>query len=138
MEDVSPTDDVVAGIVRRWQDIRPEDDGRLFYQKRSWQKLIIMAGGPMMNIVLAFLILLGVSLTYGVYRTQLQITQVQQCIVVQGSPANDCAGKPPTPAAQSGIRPGDVVVAFNGQAVSSWDEVSELKKELRQMVEANR
>jgi membrane-associated protease RseP (regulator of RpoE activity) len=109
-----------------WQDIRPEDEGRLFYQKRSWQKLIIMAGGPMMNILLAFLILLGVSLSYGVYRTQLQITQVQQCIVVQGSSTTDCNGKPPTPAAQSGIRPGDVVVAFNGQAVSSWNQVSVL------------
>lgn len=109
-----------------WQDIRPEDDGRLFYQKRSWQKLIIMAGGPMMNIVLAFLILLGVSLTYGVYRTQLQITQVQECIVVQGSADTNCAGKPLTPAAQSGIRPGDTVVAFNGQPVSSWDEMSVL------------
>jgi membrane-associated protease RseP (regulator of RpoE activity) len=109
-----------------WQDIRPEDEGRLFYQKRSWQKLIIMAGGPMMNILLAFLILLGVSLSYGVYRTQLQITQVQQCIVVQGSSTTDCAGKPPTPAAQSGIKPGDVVVAFNGQAVSSWNQVSVL------------
>jgi membrane-associated protease RseP (regulator of RpoE activity) len=109
-----------------WQDIRPEDDGRLFYQKRSWQKLIIMAGGPTMNILLAFLILLGVSMTYGVYRTQLEITQVQECIVVQGSTDTTCAGKPPTPAAQSGIKPGDVVVAFNGQPVSSWDQVSVL------------
>jgi membrane-associated protease RseP (regulator of RpoE activity) len=37
-----------------WETIRPEDDGRLFYQKKSWQKLIIMAGGPTMNLLLAF------------------------------------------------------------------------------------
>lgn len=36
-----------------WEDIRPEDDGRLFYQKKTWQKLIIMIGGPGMNIILA-------------------------------------------------------------------------------------
>jgi membrane-associated protease RseP (regulator of RpoE activity) len=109
-----------------WQDIRPEDDGRLFYQKRSWQKLIIMAGGPIMNILLAFLILLGVTMSYGVYRTKMEIVQVQQCIVVQGSTDTSCAGKPPTPAAQSGIQPGDVVVAFDGAPVSSWDQMSVL------------
>ena len=42
-----------------WETIRPEDDGRLFYQKKSWQKIIIMAGGPTMNLLLAFVILLG-------------------------------------------------------------------------------
>ncbi len=107
-----------------WYDIRPEDDGRLFYQKKSWQKLIIMAGGPTMNIILAFLILLGVSLSYGAYRTQLEISQVQSCIVAQGSTDTSCEGKPLTPAAQSGIQPGDVVIAFNGRPVSSWDQVS--------------
>jgi membrane-associated protease RseP (regulator of RpoE activity) len=69
-----------------WQDIRPEDDGRLFYQKKSWQKLIIMAGGPTMNILLAFVILLGVCATYGVYRSQLVINRVLECIVASTAP----------------------------------------------------
>jgi len=107
-----------------WQDIRPEDDGRLFYQKKSWQKLIIMAGGPTMNILLAFAILLGVTATYGVYRSQLTITRVQECIVAANATNQNCDGKPPTPAAQSGIQPQDRIVAFNGVAVSSWDQVS--------------
>ena len=51
-----------------WETIRPEDDGRLFYQKKTWQKLIIMAGGPTMNLLLAFAFLFGVTATYGVYR----------------------------------------------------------------------
>ena len=64
-----------------WETIRPEDDGRLFYQKKSWQKIIIMAGGPTMNLLLAFLILLTVSASYGVYRSQLTINRVQECVV---------------------------------------------------------
>jgi membrane-associated protease RseP (regulator of RpoE activity) len=109
-----------------WETIRPEDDGRLFYQKATWQKLIIMAGGPTMNLLLAFLILLGVSATYGVNRTQLTVNRVQECIVAVGEATNDCTGKPKTPAYQSGIQPGDTIVAFNGQPVSSWDEMSVL------------
>ena len=69
-----------------WSAIRPEDEGRLFYEKPFWQKLIIMASGPTMNILLAFLILLGVSLSYGVYRSQLTISKVQECIVVANAP----------------------------------------------------
>jgi membrane-associated protease RseP (regulator of RpoE activity) len=109
-----------------WYDIRPEDDGRLFYQKKSWQKLIIMAGGPLMNLALAFLILLGVTATYGVNRSQLTIAGVPECIVAADATDRSCEGKPASPAAQSGIRAGDTVVAFNGRAVSSWDDVSTL------------
>jgi membrane-associated protease RseP (regulator of RpoE activity) len=109
-----------------WSTIRPDDQGRLFYQKPFWQKLIIMASGPAMNILLAFVILLGVAATYGVYRSQLTISKVQECIVVVNAADKTCTGKPPTPAALSGIQPGDKIVAFNGIAVSSWDDVSSL------------
>jgi membrane-associated protease RseP (regulator of RpoE activity) len=109
-----------------WETIRPEDDGRLFYQKKSWQKLIIMAGGPTMNLILAFLILLGVTATYGVNRTQLTVHAIVPCIVAVNATDPSCEGKPPTPAAASGIQPGDRVVAFNGAAVSNWDQVSVL------------
>ena len=109
-----------------WETISPTDDGRLFYQKKTWQKLIIMAGGPTMNLLLAFAILLGVTATYGIYRSQLTVSRVQECIVAVGEPVNECAGKPKTPAYVSGIRPGDTVAAFNGQPVSDWDQMSQL------------
>lgn len=109
-----------------WYDIRPEDEGRLFYQKKSWQKLIIMAGGPVMNILLAFVILLAVTASYGVLRSQLTVAAVPECIVAAGSADQSCAGKPASPAAQSGIRPGDTIVSFNGVAVTSWDQTSRL------------
>ncbi|MFP5283633.1 MAG: M50 family metallopeptidase [Actinomycetes bacterium] len=107
-----------------WQDIRPEDDGRLFYQKTTWQKLVIMAGGPTMNLLLAFVILLGVTAAYGINRTQLTVQAVQPCVVAADAVDQSCTGKPPTPAAASGIQPGDRVVAFNGQPIESWEEMS--------------
>ena len=64
-----------------------------------------MACGPAMNILLAFLILLGVAATYGVYRSQLTISKVQECIVAADAADKTCEGKPPTPAA-AGIQPG--------------------------------
>jgi membrane-associated protease RseP (regulator of RpoE activity) len=71
-------------------------------------------------------ILLGVTATYGVQRSQLTIAAVPECIVAADTTDRSCTGKPPSPAALSGIRPGDTIVAFNGQPVSSWDEMSVL------------
>jgi membrane-associated protease RseP (regulator of RpoE activity) len=109
-----------------YEDITPADEGRLFYQKRSWQKMIIMAGGPTMNILLAFGLLLGVTATYGVSRPQLTVSEVQACIVPGDATDTSCAGKAPTPAARMGLQPGDRIVAFDGRAVTSWGEVSTL------------
>jgi membrane-associated protease RseP (regulator of RpoE activity) len=109
-----------------WETIRPSDDGRLFYQKKAWQKLIIMAGGPTMNLLLAFAILLAVAGTYGVYRSQMTINRVQECIVAANATDKSCTAKPPTPAVLSGIRAGDKVLAFNGVPVHDWDDVSRL------------
>ena len=42
-----------------WTDITADDvaNGRLFYQKKTWQKLVVMAGGPFMNLLIAFCLL---------------------------------------------------------------------------------
>ncbi len=108
-----------------WETITPADDGRLFYQKKTWQKLIIMAGGPTMNILLAFVLLWGVTGFYGVYRSQLTVNRVQECIVAADATDTSCAGKPKTPAYESGIQPGDTIVAFNGTPIQNWAQMSE-------------
>lgn len=110
-----------------WSEIAPEDDGRLFYQRKTWQKLIIMAGGPVMNLLLAFLIMQGVTGLYGVYRPQPQVQAVQECIVAADRPDQTCQpGDPLTPAAAAGLRPGDRIVAFNGTAIDDWEQAQEL------------
>jgi len=107
-------------------DITPADEGRLFYQKPSWQKLIVMVGGPMMNILLAFLLLLSVNMTFGMVRETLEIGHVSECMVPAGRTGDTCRpGDPATPAAEAGIRAGDRIVSFNGVPVQSWDQLSE-------------
>lgn len=114
-----------------WGSITEADvqGGRLFYQKKTWQKLIIMAGGPAMNIFLAFVLFLGVNVFYGQVQPQLTVSYVQTCVTVD-STTGVCPDKPTTdnssPAALSGIKVGDRVVAFNGREVTQWDELSGL------------
>ena len=51
-----------------YEEITPADDGRLFHQKPVWQKVIVMLGGPAMNLLLAFLIFLGINLFHEIGR----------------------------------------------------------------------
>ena len=44
-----------------WDDITPADDGKLFYQQAVWKKLIIMAGGIAMNLLIAFGLVLWIG-----------------------------------------------------------------------------
>ena len=110
-----------------YEEITPADDGRLFHQKPVWQKVIVMLGGPAMNLLLAFLIFLGVNLFHGTWQSTLEVTVVNDCVIPAGrTPATCQDGDPQTPAKQAGVMVGDKVVAFNGHRVSTWDELTDL------------
>lgn len=111
-----------------WEEITEADvaDQRLFYQKRTWQKLIVMAGGPTMNLLIAFVLLLGVTAGYGVMRPQTTVGYVQQCIITEPSRTECLPTDAKTPAAQAGLQVGDRVVSFNGVAITSYTQLSDL------------
>lgn len=118
-----------AAREQEWSQITPTDvaDNRLFYQKRTWQKLVVMFGGPFMNILIAFLLFWGITGLYGVYRAQTTIAYVQQCVIPPDAQRTACEpGDPPTPAAEAGLLTGDRVVEFNGVQITSYDQLSGL------------
>ncbi len=110
-----------------YESITPADHGRLFYEKPTWQKIIVMAGGPAMNFLLAFLIFLGVNQIFGTYQPTLTVASVSQCVIPATRTDSTCtASDPATPAKLAGIRPGDRMVSFNGRALTSWTQFSDL------------
>lgn len=102
------------------------DDGRQFYQLHPFKRIVVMLAGPAQNLIFALvlfgIIVLGVGLPTPVPR----IEQVNQCVVAAGAPATCTAATPPTPAAQAGLRPGDTIVAFDGQDIADWAALSRL------------
>ena len=110
-----------------YEDIRPQDSGKLFHEKAVWQKLIVMFGGPAMNLMLAFLLFLGINLVHGTYQPQLVVSSVSDCIVPAGREPAVCQPEdPPTPARQAGIQEGDEIASFNGRQLDSWDQMSDM------------
>jgi membrane-associated protease RseP (regulator of RpoE activity) len=110
-----------------YEHVQPGDEDRLFYRKPWWQKLIVMTGGPMVNVVLAFLILGGVWMGIGIGQLRPVVGDVEDCVIPAAQAGRSCnAGDPLTPARQAGLQEGDRIVRFNGEHVNSWDELTVL------------
>ena len=110
-----------------YDDIRAEDEGRLFYQKPVWQRIIVMLGGISMNIFLAFLIFLGINMFHGTYQATLVVDTVSDCVIPAERVVQECEPlDPPTPAKDAGAQPGDLLVSFNGVGLTSWEQMGDL------------
>jgi len=112
------------------EQVKPGDENRVFYKLSAPRKLVVMLGGPTMNLVIAAVLLGGIFTLYGVGELTSRVSAVSQC--VQTVPANGTApaacspSDPQAPANVAGIRPGDRIISLAGKSVSNWDDVRAL------------
>lgn len=97
------------------------DERRTFYSKPVWQRIVVMLGGPTMNLVLAFVLFAMVLMGFGTAQASTTVASVSQCVIAAGSSQTECTSTDPlSPAASAGFQPGDTVTAVNGNPVDSW------------------
>jgi membrane-associated protease RseP (regulator of RpoE activity) len=108
-----------------WEYVKQHDTDRLFYRLAWWKKVIVMAGGPMVNIAIAFSLFAILFATYGNPRDQVVepvVEAVPACVIPVEEAGRECrADDPPTPASLAGIQVGDEIVSFNGTPFSDWE-----------------
>ncbi|WP_323793319.1 site-2 protease family protein [Nocardioides sp.] len=116
-----------------WELVKPEDSERLFYKMAWWKKVVVMAGGPSVNIAIAFFLFWGVFATYGQdvdvvpEAGQPVLASVSQCVLPYTEESRECsAPDPASPAAEAGLLPGDTITGFNGAAVTDWEQLRAL------------
>jgi membrane-associated protease RseP (regulator of RpoE activity) len=109
-------------------EVQPEDEDRQFYRLTPGKKMIIMLGGPCMNLLI-FLVLFTILMLSLGQPHQSQTTQIQtvEKKVVCADPSRAqkdlCPAKPVRAPAFGKLRPGDTVVSVNGTKVTSWDQL---------------
>lgn len=114
--------------IAEWELVQPGDEDRLFYKMTWWKKVIVMAGGPTVNIVIAFLCFWGIFATYGDRSLEVTpgapvVAEVSECMIPYAEAGRECtADDPVTPAAAADIQAGDQIVGFNGVAVTGWEQ----------------
>jgi membrane-associated protease RseP (regulator of RpoE activity) len=109
------------------EQVKPGDEDRVFYKLSAPRKLVVMLGGPTMNLVIAVVLLGGIFTLFGVGEYTTRVSSVSQCVqtvpATGTAPAACSPSDPQAPANVAGIRPGDRIISLAGQPVSSWDGV---------------
>jgi regulator of sigma E protease len=82
-----------------------------FLSKSKWVRFQVYLAGPVMNILLALAVAAGV------------LSRGADVPIYRSSPVVIGAVEPGSPAEQAGLRPGDRIVAIDGQPVTTWDDL---------------
>ncbi|MFJ2368486.1 M50 family metallopeptidase [Microbacterium sp. NPDC087665] len=107
------------------ETIAAGEEDRVFYKLPVWKRVIVMLGGPFMNLLLALLIFTVLASGIGLQQGTTTIASVTECVLPAGSTQDECAADDPeSPAAEAGIKPGDVLVSIDGTPVSTFADAT--------------
>lgn len=95
----------IGGFCKLEGEDGDSDDGRSFSKAAWWKQIIILAAGATVNIIIAFLILVLVSLYAGSLSTTLNV-------VTEDGPAD-----------LAGIKAGDKIVAIDDTRYDDWTDI---------------
>lgn len=100
----------LGGFVRMaGMDPDEEDDVRGFNKKTVSQRIGVILAGPLMNFFLAIVLLAFIFMVQGLPSPTTRVDKL-----VPGQPAE-----------QAGIKPGDRIVAIDGNKIKTWEEISD-------------
>ena len=107
------------------EHVGPGDENRKFYQLPVWKRMIVMLGGPVMNLILGTILLTITLSGIGIAQTSTTIAEVSACVPISESTAPcDIA----SPAKAAGLQAGDKILAINGEQIDTWSSSASLLK----------
>lgn len=109
------------------EELEPDEHDRAMYKQKTWKRVAVLFAGPGMNFVIGLVLLYAIAVIWGLpnlHPATQAVVGGTGCVapeVTQGE-LGDCAGA--GPAADAGIKAGDVVVKVGDTEVSSFEEMA--------------
>jgi membrane-associated protease RseP (regulator of RpoE activity) len=110
------------------EEVGPADADRVFYKLPVRKRIVVMLGGPFMNLALALVLFTVVLSVIGIPQVTTTVGRVIPCVPTATNTSGDvapdgtCPGSEPTSAAKSDLQVGDVMVAIDGVPVDTWEQ----------------
>lgn len=105
------------------------EENRTFYKLAVWKRIIIMFGGPFMNLVIATVLFGVILMGFGTAQNSTTIGTVSQCVPATSTSQTCGSSAPQGPAAAAGLKPGDTIVSIGGTAITSWAQSTAIIRE---------
>lgn len=107
------------------EELTPDERPYAMYRQKTWKRVSVLAAGPAMNFVIGLVLIYAIAVIWGLPNLHPPTTAIvgeTGCVAAQVSKDSvaECSG--PGPAAEAGIRAGDVIVKVGDTPVSTFDE----------------
>ncbi len=107
--------------------VEPGHEHRVFYSLATWKRIVIMFGGPFMNLVIGFVLYAVVLCGFGLPVVSTTLGSVNECVVSTAAADQTCgADDEASPAAAAGLLPGDRIVSIDGTAITEWSQATDI------------
>ena len=113
------------------EEVGPGDEDRVFYKLPVRKRVVIMLGGPVMNLLLAVVLFSAMLVGIGIPQPSTAVAAVVACTPSVAHPdgttlpSGNCPdGTRPSPAAAAGLLPDDRILAVDGAPMNQWDDVT--------------
>lgn len=110
--DAGPASDI---DIQKINSMTKVEQSQTFFHKKLWQKTLIVFAGPLMNYVLAFIVMIFILALYGDQTISTKVNAVEEN----------------SPAAQAGIIAGDIIVSVNSYHVRNFFELKNIINNIR-------
>ncbi|SIS43439.1 RIP metalloprotease RseP [Corynebacterium appendicis CIP 107643] len=115
----------IAGMTAM-DPLTPEEEPRAMYRKPWWQRVAVMSGGIVMNLLLGFMVIYLLAVSSGIpnpYADRTPTVGELTCTSDQVDETSlaDCTGD--GPAAAAGVRTGDRILTVDGEELASFVEL---------------
>ncbi len=95
------------------ENLKQEPQPHEFRSKPAWQRLIVMMGGIIVNLILGIVIFIGLTYSYG--ESYIPIEEVNKYGIIANKLGQEM-----------GFETGDKILAVNGKQISRFDEVRDI------------
>ncbi|MDO4761518.1 MAG: site-2 protease family protein [Corynebacterium sp.] len=118
----------IAGMTNQ-DEVTEDEKPRAMVNKPWWQRVIVLLGGIIMNLIVATTVLYGLAVTSGLPNPNPDTTAVvgqTGCVAPAQKPTGEleaCTGV--GPAGEAGLKAGDRIIAADGKALESFADLRE-------------